>query len=83
MFLDVKETLSMLDLKREVVLTMLNSLEKVPEHKRFFKLEGVLPEKIGLRFHMIKPEEMAEKNEFIRKFLEIAKEHQGVFNVSL
>lgn len=72
----------MLDLKKEVVLTMLNSLEKVPESKRFFKLEGILPAKIGVRFHRIKPEEMAEKNDFIKKFLEVAKEHQGVFSAS-
>ena len=35
LFLNVKETISMLDLKKEVVLTMLNSLEKVEEHKKF------------------------------------------------
>jgi hypothetical protein len=32
-------------------MTMLNSLEKLPEAKRFFKFEGVLPSFIGLRFH--------------------------------
>lgn len=72
----------MLDLKREVVLTMLNSLEKLPEEKRFMKLEGVLPEKIGVRFHALRPEEMAEKNDFIRKYLSIAKEYSGVYSVS-
>jgi hypothetical protein len=71
----VKDTLSLLDLKKECVLTMLNSLEKVPKSKRFFKLEGVLPARIGVRFHMQKPEEMAHNNEFIRKYLEVAKEH--------
>lgn len=62
---------------------MLNSLEKLPESKRFFKLEGVLPERIGVRFHKIKPEEMAEKSEFIKVFLEVAKERQGVFGASM
>lgn len=52
----------MLDLKKEVVLTMLNSLEKTTDDKKFFKLEGVLPEKIGLRFHNKRPEEMAQEN---------------------
>jgi len=65
----------MLDLKKEVVLTMLNSLEKLSPEKKFFKLEGILPERIGLRFHRKTPEEMAEENSFIKKFLEIAREH--------
>lgn len=60
LFLDIKETLSMLDLKKEVVLTMLNSLEKLSPEKQFFKLEGILPDKIGLRFHTKRPEEMAK-----------------------
>ena len=84
LFLDIKDTLSMLDLKKEVVLTMLNSLEKTTDiGKKFFKLEGILPDKIGLRFHSKTPEEMAESNDFIRKFLEIARPSQGVYNVSL
>jgi len=49
----------MLDLKKEVVLTMLNSLEKLTPEKKFFKLEGILPEKIGLRFHSKTPDQMA------------------------
>lgn len=75
LFLDVKETLAMLDLKKEVVLTMLNSLEKTCESKRFFRLEGVLPSYIGMRFHKSKPEEMAESNNFIKVYMENAKEH--------
>nr|AEV53961.1 RecQ-like protein [Stylonychia lemnae] len=82
LFLDIKDTLEMLDLKKEVVLTMLNSLEKLTDEKKFFRLEGILPEKIGLRFHNKRPEQMAKDNSFIRKFMEIAKEHQGVYNVS-
>lgn len=76
LFLNIKETLDLLDLKKEVVLTMLNSLEKTStDEKKFFKLEGVLPDKIGLRFHSKRPEELAEENEFIRKYLSIAREH--------
>lgn len=74
----------MLDLKKEVVLTMFNSLEKVLSRKgnKFFKLEGILPEKIGIRFY--KPiEEIAAKSDFIAQFLTIAKECQGVYNASL
>lgn len=71
----------MLDLKREVVLTMLNSLEHLPEHKRFMKLEGCLPDKVGIRFHSKRPEEFSDP--FIVSFMKIAKESQGVFNASV
>jgi hypothetical protein len=54
--LNVKDTLEVLDMRKECVLTMLNSLEKVPIKKRFFKLDGVLPSSIGLRFHSKTPE---------------------------
>lgn len=74
-FLDTKETCSVLDLKREVVMTMLNSLEKLPEGKRFFKFEGVLPSSVGLRFHKTKPEELAKNNAFIKSFISLSKEH--------
>lgn len=80
-FMDSKETSSVLDLKREVVMTMLNSLEKLPLEKRFFKFEGVLPGSIGVRFHKSSPEEMADKDPFIEGYLKVAKEHQGVFRV--
>jgi hypothetical protein len=36
LFLDSKEINTVLDLKREVVMTMLNSLEKLPIGKKFF-----------------------------------------------
>lgn len=75
LFLDAKETTSALDLKREVVMTMLNSLERLGESKRFFRFEGVLPSSIGIRFHKGKPQEMAETNEFIATFMTLAKEH--------
>jgi hypothetical protein len=55
LFLDAKETTTVLDLKREVVMTMLNSLEKLDGDKKFFRFEGVLPASIGIRFHKSKP----------------------------
>ena len=80
-FLDVKQTCKQLDLKKEVILTMLNCLEKLPNS--FFKLEGILPEKIGIRFHASSPDHLAGKNEFIAKFLEHAKSHGGVWGASI
>ncbi len=56
MFIDVKENTSGLDLKREVIMTMLNSLEKIKdETRRFFKFEGILPASIGMRFYRSNP----------------------------
>ena len=83
LFLDQKEITTILDLKREVVMTMLNSLEKLPEHKRFFKFEGILPSSVGLRFHKSKSQDLSEKSDFIRTYMSIAKEHQGVFRCSI
>ena len=39
--LDTKELCNMLDLKKEVILTMLNQLEKVDG--KFFRVESILP----------------------------------------
>jgi len=73
----------MLDLKKEVILTMLNSLEKLENEKSFFKLESMLPASIGMRFHKSKPAEMAKKFDFIKTYLELSKEYQGVYRCSL
>ena len=51
LFLNAKETGDLLDLKKEVILTMLNSLEKLDNGKSFFKLESMLPASVGVRFH--------------------------------
>lgn len=83
LFLDAKEINTVLDLKREVVMTMLNSLEKMPVGKKFFYFQGALPAFVGLRFHKSKPEELAEKDPFIKGYLECAKEHQGVYRCDL
>jgi len=82
LFLDAKDTTTSLDLKREVIMTMLNSLERLGETKKFFRFEGVLPSSIGIRFHKAKPEEISESNEFIATFMSLAKEHQGVHRCS-
>jgi hypothetical protein len=55
--INVKELLSSLDLKKEIVLTMLNQLEKVSNN--FFRVDSVLPASIGLRFHKAPLEELA------------------------
>lgn len=81
LFIDAKDITTVLDLKREVVMTMLNSLEKLPEEKgRFFRFEGVLPANIGVRFHKSKHSETQDP--FLQTFLSLAKEHQGVFRCS-
>ena len=82
LFLDAKDTTTSLDLKREVIMTMLNSLERLGETKKFFRFEGVLPSSIAIRFHKAKPEEISESNEFIATFMSLAKEHQGVHRCS-
>jgi hypothetical protein len=63
-------------------MTMLNSLEKLGESKKFFRFEGILPASIGIRFHKSKPHELGETNAFIGTFLTLAKEHQGVHRCS-
>ncbi len=74
LFIDQKEITTVLDLKREVVMTMLNSLEKLPEDKgKFFRFEGVLPANIGVRFHKTKPSETTDP--FLQTFVSLAKEH--------
>jgi len=78
LFLDAKEITTTLDLKREVIMTMLNSLERLGDNKKFFRFEGILPAAIGIRFHKSKPHELGETNEFIATFMKFAKEHQGV-----
>lgn len=64
-------------------MTMLNSLEKLPQEKRFFRFEGILPSSIGIRFHRSKPQDVAAMNPFINVYLDLAKEHQGVYRCSM
>jgi hypothetical protein len=55
--IDTKELTNMLDLKKEVVMTMLNQLEQV--EGSFFRVDSILPASIGLRFHKKSVEELA------------------------
>jgi hypothetical protein len=41
--LDVKSLLRNLDLKKEVVLTMLNQMAKLRDGKNFFRVDSILP----------------------------------------
>ena len=59
--LDTKELTNYLDLKKEVILTMLNQLEQV--EGGFFKVCSVLPASIGMRFHKGTLDEMVESVE--------------------
>ncbi len=81
LFIDAKDMTTVLDLKKEVIMTMLNSLEKLAEDKgKFFKFEGILPASIGVRFHKSKPQEATDP--FLQTYLTLAKEHQGVYRCS-
>jgi len=80
-FLNVKELTQTLDLKKEIVITMLNQLEKL-EHC-FFSLKGNLAYNMTIRFHKSTPEDLAEKSNFIAAFLEIAKCCGGVYSCSV
>lgn len=72
--LDVKSLLRDLDLKKEVVLTMLNQLEKLQEGKNFFRVDSILPVGVQLRFHSKPLEELAKtsNNPFYKAFQSIA-----------
>lgn len=60
----MKELVHGYDLKKEVLLTMFNSLEKIDPEHQFFKLEAVLPASIGIRMHSRSLEELAEQDDF-------------------
>lgn len=55
--INTKEITAKLDLKKEVVLTMLNQLEKV--ENSFFRVDSMLPAYVALRFHKAPLEELA------------------------
>ena len=73
-FLNAKELCQQLDLKKEVILTMLNSLEKIDKSKAFFKLESILPASVGIRFHKTPYQELVKKDKFIKAYMELAVE---------
>jgi hypothetical protein len=59
--LDIKETTSSFDLKEEVILTMLNQLEKSND---YFRVDSILPRSVALRFHKQALDELAEDDKF-------------------
>lgn len=68
--LDTKELCNMLDLKKEVILTMLNQLEKVDG--KFFRVESILPAFVQVRFHKKSLEELADTDRFFNAFQALA-----------
>jgi len=58
--LNVKSLLTSLDLKKEVVLTMLNQLEKIKTEKSFMRIDSILPVGVQLRFFKKQLDELAE-----------------------
>ena len=80
--LDTKEMMNLLDLKKEVILTMLNQLEQV--EGRFFRVESILPAFVTIRFHNKPLEELAQVDKFFSVFAALTgKPHQGVYRASL
>jgi len=80
--LDVKEVTTTLDLKREVVLTMLNQLEHVEGN--FLKVSCMIPAFFGVRFHKETLEQLVESDDSFYKAFAAAEPvpHQGVYRVS-
>lgn len=81
--LPVKAFLRQLDLKKEVVLTMLNQLEKLPQGKSFFRVDSILPIGVQLRFHSKPLEELAKTKEFYQAFSKVASNRQGVYRCNM
>ena len=76
--IDTKDLTNMLDLKKEVVMTMLNQLEQVEGN--FFRVDSILPASIGMRFHKNTIEELAEESKIFKAILSLTpKAHQGVY----
>jgi hypothetical protein len=59
-----------LDLKKEIVMTMLNQLEKVPGS--FFRVDSILPASIGIRFHKQSLEDLALKSRLFESIYALA-----------
>ena len=57
----VKSLLASLDLKKEVVSTMLNQLEKLKAPKNFMKVDSILPIGITLRFYSKQLDQLVER----------------------
>ena len=84
--LNVKELLNTLDLTKEVVLTMLNQLQKVGDEKSFFRVDGILPIGVQMRFHSKSLEVLVKSSkskEFYKVFQEIATARAGIYRCNL
>jgi len=81
--LPVKSLLRQLDLKKEVVLTMLNQLEKLEDGKNFFRIDSILPTGVQMRFHSKPLETLAKTNKFYQTFLDCATNRQGIFRCNI
>jgi len=78
--IDTKDLTNMLDLKKEVVMTMLNQLEQVEGN--FFRVDSILPASIGIRFHKKSLEELAEESKIFKSVLKLCpKSNQGVYRI--
>lgn len=83
--LDTKKLMRALDLKKEVILTMLNQMEK--GSNAFFKLHSNLHVGLQLRFFSRTLEELAGASsanaKFYQAFQELAVSRQGVFRCNM
>ena len=81
--LNVKQLLHQLDLKKEVVLTMLNQLQKLPDGKNFFRVDSILPIGVQMRFHSKPIEVLEQSNKFYSIFKSVAVNRQGIYRCNL
>lgn len=80
MAISTKELMNSLDLKKEIVMTMLNQLEKLPQS--FFRVDSILPASLGIRFHKKPLEELAEEIPLFAAVMSLQpKSHMGVYRV--
>lgn len=80
MAIDTKELVNSLDLKKEIVMTMLNQLEKIKDG--FFRVDSILPASLGIRFHKKPLEELAQESDLFAAILSLSpKPHMGVYRV--
>lgn len=80
MAISTKELMNSLDLKKEIVMTMLNQLEKLPQS--FFRVDSILPASLGIRFHKKPLEELAEEIPLFAAVMSLQpKAHMGVYRV--
>ena len=80
-FLPVKELSKEMDLKREVIMTMLHQLERTPDS--YFSLEGTLPNLVSMRFHKEPPNVLQHSEKIVSAMLSVGRIYQGVHTASL